>query len=495
MKRLLASAVAALLVGALAALRPPAGPAVIIAAPALVGDGQLRKSASAVSAGVGAPVTYTITITNYSGLDDTFTLVDTLPAGLTIDPTSLTGGATYNAAAREVRWSGPLAGSSGYQLSDSRTGGRSFAYQDVSGVSGSSLCSDTLCDDSIVTGIASGGRTIDFYNTPYTTWKASSNGYIQPSAGAQFASALPAPIPSAAVPNQFFAGLWSDLDLDGTNPSDTGGGSWHKAFISGVDPARPADVFMVIQWKNAQIYGDNASSLNFEIIARTGRHGEICALYGSPLTGDLARGADEGPDYSGVLVGIEDAAGSSGLQAYYSNVGTTLGAAPAPGTTICAVPNASNGKTITYRASASAPGTLTNTVTGSSTGQGALDPASASVLFTGPTATFTNTPTPSNTATNKPSDTATQTPSDTPTGTPPTATNTSTGTPSDTATTTATSTPSDTATATATDTPHAATSTATGATTAATSTITPTATSTTAAAPDRHTLFLPTVQR
>ncbi|MBA3468286.1 MAG: S8 family serine peptidase, partial [Herpetosiphonaceae bacterium] len=67
---------------------------------------EVSKAVSSSEVAVGEYVTYTLTITGYATLADTFYLTDTLPAGLTIDQSSLTGGAVYNAGTNSVTWTG-----------------------------------------------------------------------------------------------------------------------------------------------------------------------------------------------------------------------------------------------------------------------------------------------------------------------------------------------------------------------------------------------------
>jgi uncharacterized repeat protein (TIGR01451 family) len=90
----------------------------------------------------GDYVTYTITVSNYDVLGNTYALTDTLPAGLIIDPASLTGGATYDAGSNSIRWSGELGGADdAYAFTDSRNGGPSWPYTEVANAPGA----DEVC--------------------------------------------------------------------------------------------------------------------------------------------------------------------------------------------------------------------------------------------------------------------------------------------------------------------------------------------------------------
>ncbi|MBK8984687.1 MAG: S8 family serine peptidase [Chloroflexi bacterium] len=66
---------------------------------------------------VGEPRTYTITLRNFApNQTHQVTLTNTLPAGLALQPGSLTGGASYDSAARQIRWNGTLAGGASHVI-------------------------------------------------------------------------------------------------------------------------------------------------------------------------------------------------------------------------------------------------------------------------------------------------------------------------------------------------------------------------------------------
>jgi len=67
------------------------------------------KTATPLSVAPGEVVTYTLRLVNTgSGAPDPLMVTDTLPVGLTLEPGTLTPGATYDAATREIRWAGTL---------------------------------------------------------------------------------------------------------------------------------------------------------------------------------------------------------------------------------------------------------------------------------------------------------------------------------------------------------------------------------------------------
>jgi uncharacterized repeat protein (TIGR01451 family) len=67
------------------------------------------KTAAPACVVAGDVVTYTLRLTNMgSAAPDPLMVIDTLPAGLTLVPGSLTPGVTYDTATREIRWGGTL---------------------------------------------------------------------------------------------------------------------------------------------------------------------------------------------------------------------------------------------------------------------------------------------------------------------------------------------------------------------------------------------------
>ncbi len=329
----------------------------------------VSKVASSDFVAVGQYVTYTLTITNYSDIADTFYLTDTLPAGLTIDPASLTGGAVYNAGTNSVTWNGVIgAPTSGYGFTDSRTGGPSLPFVDLTGTANVyNLCANTAqCDESAVTYTFTTAGTYNMFGQAIDKLRFFSNGLAQngtltfdPAADYYLAQDLP----DVTSPNGVFGGLWTDLDLDGTSATDTGAGTMLLNALTGVDTNAPSDAFIVAHYKNADIYADAASDLNFNIMYRLGSSGQVCAVYGATLAGDLVQGANEGGGvFSGVSVGIENSDGTQGTGYYYN--GTPLANKPAPNTTFCASPEvgAAQTHTITFRALVTAAGPITNSV-------------------------------------------------------------------------------------------------------------------------------------
>ncbi|XSG77766.1 S8 family serine peptidase [Herpetosiphon llansteffanensis] len=328
-------------------------------------EAELNVDVSDTTVDVGDYVTYTLTISNYAAIDDTFYVTNTLPAGLELDASSLPAGASYNAATRTITWSGVVDGAAGgYTFTDSRNGGPSLDYVDVQPLTGAqSFCSlfpaTNDCDEGVVNVNMPSGFGIKYFDTNYNAIRVWTNGFFQ--IGLEPLSNdndyyVAQDLPNSTQPNAVIAGLWTDLDLDGNVAGDTGGGGAYYILLDGVNPAEPDAPYFAVQYKNAKQWGVATSNLSFVNYARAdGTKSEFCTVY-STLTGNLTTFAD------GVSVGIENLDGTVGSSYYYSGDSSTSANVPTAGTTICtSVGTGEPGTlTISYRARATQAGTLTN---------------------------------------------------------------------------------------------------------------------------------------
>jgi len=175
----------------------------------------LRASAKEVDkplARVGDTLLYTITLTNHGPVAAAnVTLTDAIPAGLAYVNGSATGGATYDATSREIRWAGTVpasvAGSTTYTWTDStRPGGPAFSWVDIS-ATGTAV---TLGDDQVA-GPFPIGFAFPYFGENFSQFWLSSNGWIAFSApeGSFYINQR---LPSAAAPANLIAIWWDDLD-------------------------------------------------------------------------------------------------------------------------------------------------------------------------------------------------------------------------------------------------------------------------------------------
>ncbi len=311
---------------------------------------------------VGDYVTYTLTISNYTTVDDTFYVTNTLPVGLELDVSSLPAGASYNASTRTVTWSGLVDGAeSGYVFSDSRNGGVAFDNFDVStDANAIAICTalnSTTCDE-VAPNFTLGSFLVRAYDVNYGAVRPWSNGMIQfdPTLPSGTTNYIAQDMPNSATPNGVYAGLWTDLDLNGTSTTDTGGGEYYILIVDGVNPNDPTAPYVAVEYEGAQQYDLPTSNLNFTNYARAdGLESEFCTVYGT-LNGNLTTFPD------GVSVGIENLTGTVGNTYYYSGDSSTSANVPTAGTTICTSIGSGEPGTLslTYRARATQAGTLTN---------------------------------------------------------------------------------------------------------------------------------------
>ncbi|MGD8397050.1 MAG: FlgD immunoglobulin-like domain containing protein, partial [Candidatus Eiseniibacteriota bacterium] len=171
----------------------------------------------------------------------------------------------------------------GYVWFDSdEPGGPVFDWQDVSGVGTSHTLSD---DGSVVVNLP---FNFPFYGQNESSVRISANGYLTfgPTGGTYTNTG----IPDGSSPNELIAGFWDDL-----NPSL--GGTIHSYHDAGTSS-------FIVQWTGIQHYGGSAP-YTFQIVLRAS--GEILYQYQS-MQGDL----------TSATLGIENAAGDTGLEVVYN---------------------------------------------------------------------------------------------------------------------------------------------------------------------------------
>ena len=157
----------------------------------------------------GEVLTYTLTLVNRGLLTATqVSLVDPLPAELTLLPETLSGGATYDADSRQVRWWGELpASAENYTWLDSdMPGGPLFDWLDIAAF-GTAV---TLGDDQWA-----GPFPLDFafpfYEETFTEFYLSSNGWLSFSRPVS-SDVNNARLPDPNEPRNLIAMFWDDLN-------------------------------------------------------------------------------------------------------------------------------------------------------------------------------------------------------------------------------------------------------------------------------------------
>lgn len=272
---------------------------------------QLTKSVDKASAAQGETLTYDISLNNLT-LTDPITLTDVIPPNAAFvagSESALVDGVpdpsfTYDAGSNSLTWSGVL---------DPQTLGlvpsaAPFGYVPLSIFFAPLTCS-SVCDDTSIT-LTSASINFDFAGVNYNSVVISSNGFFV--AGNDTTNAFTPfnqNLPDPATPNNVLAPFWTDLDLDGTSPTDTGAGRMYAGFLSG-----GGNTYLALEWQGAEIFGVPGIPFTFQVWIQMGSSNiwfVYAAVPGIP---------------SALTVGVEDGAGAAGSSTYYDGTGTAPGA-------------------------------------------------------------------------------------------------------------------------------------------------------------------------
>ncbi|MEL6215997.1 MAG: hypothetical protein AAFQ99_09995, partial [Pseudomonadota bacterium] len=115
-------------------------------------------------------------------------------------------------------------------------------------------------------------------------------------------------LPDATAPNTVIAPFWTDLDLDGTNPDDTGAGDIYAGSFNG-------GAFILIEWHKAELWNNPGTEYTIQI--QIGTQLAPPAFQGVWFTYDSIPFI---PD--ALTVGAESAGGLFGANYYYNGEGT-----------------------------------------------------------------------------------------------------------------------------------------------------------------------------
>ncbi len=225
----------------------------------------LVKSVDTNIASVGQPLAYEIRLTNLSPTDDgPFTLSDTVPAGSTYVAGSaavaLDGGTditpvAYDGGTNTISWEGTLDTGQVDVISD--PGSSPFGYFDLSSIGVEPEPCSSVCDDTF----------IEFFDLPPFTYAGTtyndlvvgSNGFVV--AGTDTTSAFSngnQNMPDPTAPNTVLAPFWTDLDLDGTNPDDSGAGRIYMGVFN-------SGTLIVVEWQGAEVWNVPGPTYTFQL--------------------------------------------------------------------------------------------------------------------------------------------------------------------------------------------------------------------------------------
>ncbi|GAA4717230.1 S8 family serine peptidase [Promicromonospora umidemergens] len=229
----------------------------------------VTKTASVESAGVGDTIGYDLTVEpNVTPEDLTYTVTDTVPEGLSIDPESVTGGGVVDGQTItwEVDMPTPVGVAGAYEASTPDTepqcaAAAGFVDLEAAGIGFAALDGDTVAIDAF-----SEIGPFTHYGSAYPGLTVGDDGLITVTGGYGGDPWTPQELPATAAPNGVIAPLWSDYQLSlengrGVRLATSGGqvavAQWDDPFPYGGDPA---DLSNSVGTFQAWIYKDVSDS-------------------------------------------------------------------------------------------------------------------------------------------------------------------------------------------------------------------------------------------
>jgi uncharacterized repeat protein (TIGR01451 family) len=323
----------------------------------------LTKVPSTLAALPGETVSYFITLSNGDSVANSYSLVDTLPPGVEYVAGSATGGLVYNAATRQLTWSGQVAQASDYAI----TPVAALPYVNLADLGARGICATyfpTDCDDKAIAWNL-GTESYTFYRETLGVIVQSSNGLLFGPDGwlGQACPACNQYLPEPVEINQVMAGLWRDA-----RPGRLGKGEIYASLLTGL-LSNPQDKVFYANWHDVGQSGDLTITASHAIaVVLNGQSepaGRIYYIYANS-TGDLAT--------NGFTVGVEDKHGERGATWAFAQCPggaciphAPVGSPPASGTTLRLDPVATQTFTYQVRVTVASGALLTNSVRVTST--------------------------------------------------------------------------------------------------------------------------------
>lgn len=318
----------------------------------------VQKSVSPDAVFTGDSLDYEIVLANADVQERQMDLSDAVPSNVTVDPASITGGATLDGGT--ITWSGTLPpASNAVEIGPSSF---PFGYVSLASLGADPLdIGDPNLDDSFINLRLS--SPVSYLGVEYDIVCMVTNGYlVLGGCTDEDLSFRPQNFPDSTPPNNVIAPLWMDFDLDGGD--GVGGGTWYATGLSdGVS------TWWAFEWEDAQRWGEEDTAFTFQVWLKVATE-EVTLTYGR-LDGSTA----------GAVVGAENADGTVGAVYYFNDgEGTEVGTFP----TLDDILDVSGGfrpalHTITYSALAETEEDATNVATVTSGDDRDTDSASAEV--------------------------------------------------------------------------------------------------------------------
>ncbi|MCP4360705.1 MAG: S8 family serine peptidase [Chloroflexi bacterium] len=305
------------------------------------------KTADAGTAFFGDTVNYTVTIgTNITPEDLYYMITDTIPAGLTYVPGSVSASqGTASEAGGVITWDGSVSvPGMGYAVSTSSTDPScvnlftgSAGYPDLLTLLGWTTSSSTFGDN--IAWNYSGFGVADFYGQSGLVPTFTDDGYTV--FGTPAFSPTPQNMPNPALPNNVGAPLWFNFEV-----------VYDSGLNKGVTAGAIANAYFIVEFDDVQPVGDPSRTLDFTIEAQSppGPGPDVVYSYDN-IVGSFNSGA----------IGVENNNGTEAVNVAYGTVDSVI----SDGLNVCFdwVPFG-DPVTITYQATvdASAASPLTNYV-------------------------------------------------------------------------------------------------------------------------------------
>jgi uncharacterized repeat protein (TIGR01451 family) len=302
----------------------------------------LTKQCSPGTISVGQNTTCTIAVANSSVSPATVSVRDDVPRGLRVEPGSVSGATV---SGNTLTYNARLDGGTGEIHVVADPGGSPAGYLPLASLGVPPLTG--VCDNCDEALVQFEVPAFKYFGQTYTRLSMTTDGYliVGDDVTVDFRNQH---LPDALPPNNVIAPYWTDLDLDGDSPTDSGGGTWSFA---GLTDTTTGASYLVAEWTDAAEFAVDGTAHSFQVWIKVGTD-EIFMTYG-PNTATALQ----------LTVGAENVDGSVGDNYYFSD-GSALpiGTPPAEGDELAVhSPFTPATHTITFRAAGVRRGTYVNT--------------------------------------------------------------------------------------------------------------------------------------
>ena len=259
----------------------------------------LTKRCEPPAIAVGQNTTCIITATNTISDNAVVSVSDVMPPALQVLSDTVTG-ATLDPVTNVLSYTGTISGVTPVAVNVvTGTNDVISGYLPLASLGIPPSACSTTCDDDAITYIAPpftfGGKTYDRVTMV-------TNGYLGIGSDTPVRT-VNQRFPDPTVPNNIVAPYWTDLDLDGTSPTDAGKGTWSAAYVT-LGPDSPT--WFVAEWTNVARYGaDFAGTAHTFQVWIEGGGSRIFMVYGPNTATEAA-----------LTVGGENAEGTAGTNVY-----------------------------------------------------------------------------------------------------------------------------------------------------------------------------------